>query len=157
MRNRIMNLHTQHPKNKLSSFPLFSRFNDEMSHFLSNKLPVFKSQRERRQWQPDVDVEQRNNEYVVTIDVPGVDIEDIKVYMDEGALNIEGKKESKLRQKLEEFLHIERRCGSFHRCISLPNVAEYKAMKAFYDKGTLEIKVPKVKETKQKTIPVIFD
>ncbi|WP_164735589.1 Hsp20/alpha crystallin family protein [Marinobacter sp. NP-4(2019)] len=149
-------------RKSLSAFPqlpLASQLSEEMNRLMEREFPLLGRHWETLggQWQPDVDIEQKANEYLITVDIPGVDPKDISVSMDNGMLTIEGKRESKVEEKKENYRCIEREYGSFYRSFSLPDAGESDKIKAHVHNGVLEITVPKLESTKQKKIEVHVD
>jgi HSP20 family protein len=141
------------------SLPLFSQLSEEMNRLWERDAPLMSRSWETLggQWNPDVDIEQKEDKYLVTVDIPGVDPKDIKVAMDNGMLTIEGKRESKAEEKRENYRCVEREFGSFYRSFSLPDATEAQKIKAHIHGGVLEVTVPKLESAKQKKIQVVID
>jgi len=140
------------------NLPLFSQLSDEMNRFWSRDS-IF----DRRQsdllgdWQPDIDVEKKNNVYLIRADIPGVNPKDIKVTMDNGNLVIEGNRETNVEETKENYRFIERAYGSFYRNVHLPDASNAKGIEAHCKNGVLEVTVPIAETAKQKKIEVIVD
>jgi HSP20 family protein len=154
-----MNFFKRQQLSNTPQMPLFSRLNEEMNRFFDRDFPALSSRWDvlGGEWQPDIDVEQKSSEYIVRADLPGVDVKDIKVAMDNGMLTIEGKRETKAEENKENFRCIERSYGSFYRSFALPEAVVEKNIKAHCHNGVLEITVPKAKSAKLKEIPIISD
>ena len=154
-----MNLFKRQPLTTTPQLPLFSRLNEEMNRFFESDFPSLTGRWDvlGGQWQPDIDIEQKSNEYVVKADLPGVEVKDIKVSMDNGMLTIEGKRESKVEENKENYRCIERSYGSFFRSVALPDAVVEENIKAHCHNGVLEVIVPKEKSAKLKEIPIISD
>ena len=108
-------------------------------------------------WQPDLDIEQKKNMYVVRADLPGVEPENIKVTLDNGNLVVEGKRETKVEEHKGNFRRVERVYGSFYRCVNLPDASDAKDVEAHCKNGVLEIEVPIPASAKHKKIEVMVD
>jgi HSP20 family protein len=97
-----------------------------------------------------VDVADRGEEYVVTVDLPGYDTADIDLTIAEGTLRIEGERadESALETADEtgrgRYLRRERTRQSVNRRIRLPEPVEEESVSASYDNGVLTVRLPKV-------------
>jgi len=83
---------------------------------------------------------QEGDELVVRGEVPGVDPDDIDVSVDKGLLTIRAERES--RTESEDGYRSEFRYGSFARVIGLPQGASEEDIKASYEDGILEVRVP---------------
>jgi HSP20 family protein len=104
---------------------------------------------------PSIDVRDRNDELLVTAEVPGLTDKDVELFVDNGILTIRGEK--KLDQ--EEKGYSERFHGRFERQIPLPaNVDEQHCRADFHD-GLLTIHLPKSREAEEsrKKIPINAD
>jgi HSP20 family protein len=105
-------------------------------------------------WAPPVDISERTDAYVVTVELPGVKVEDLEIAFQDGLLTIQG--ERSLAQDLtDEQFHVrERRYGLFRRSITLPLHVQADAIEASTEDGVLQVVVPKVEEVQPKRIEV---
>ncbi len=108
---------------------------------------------ERRPWRHrlargtfKLDVQEKDSEYHIEADLPGVKKEEIKVDLDDGMLTISVEREEKIDEEKKNYVHRERRYRSMQRSIYLAN-AKAEGIKAKLDAGVLNISVPK--EAKQ--------
>jgi len=110
----------------------FNRF-DQSSHF--NKL--FKN----KQFSPQIDVREEAERFVVKVDLPGVDNENVNVSLNEQTLTINGSIDQKKEQKDEQgrVISRERRSGKFNRVLTLPVPLKQDGMSTQVEKGVLEI------------------
>lgn len=153
-----MSLFKHQPLATMPQLPMFSQLSDEMNQFFGRDLPLFSRQTDLSDWQPAMDIEQKDNLYIVKADIPGVDPKDIKVAMENGNLIIEGKRESKAEENNKNYRRVERHFGSFYRCINLPDASdEHKKIEAHCNKGVLEVTVPKISTAAQKKIEIKVD
>jgi HSP20 family protein len=103
---------------------------------------------------PALDITESENEYVVTVELPGVKKEDLSVELNEGVLSIHGEKKSEREEKKERTHWVERSYGSFSRAFTLPpNVAGDRIDASFQD-GVLTLRLAKAEAAKPKTIAV---
>lgn len=103
---------------------------------------------------PPVDVAETNEGFEVTVELPGMKPEDVKVEVKEGRLYISGEKKEEKEEKGKTFHRLERFHGEFHRVLALPaNVDEGKVSAMFAD-GVLKVDIAKAEEAKPKNIPV---
>lgn len=129
--------------------PLFSGLS-ELHHALDrlfnrNFLEMEKDfpSMEMTHWVPKVDVKEKNGQYIVRADIPGVSVKDIEVSLDNDMLIIKGKKETETKEEKENYVRIERSAGSFYRSIHLPDVTDSSKVTAKSKNGVLEIAIPK--------------
>ena len=105
-------------------------------------------------WTPAVDIAERDNEYVVKVDLPGVEKDDVKITLVSGVLTIRGEKKQENESKTGSFHRIERSYGSFQRSFTLPSSVRNDGIDAVYKDGILTITLPKAEEAKPKQIEV---
>lgn len=97
-------------------------------------------------WRPSVDISERENEYKISVEIPGVNENDIKLNVDGDQLVISGEKHQEERSGEEgKFHRIERRYGSFYRSLALPHDANAQDIQASFKDGVLDISVPRDK------------
>jgi len=106
------------------------------------------------QWTPQVDIREEDNRFVILVDLPGIDPDDVEIMMDKGILSIKGERKSDIEEHGERYSRIERRYGMFHRRFALPDSADPEAITAQGHNGVLEISIPKRPETTPRRIPV---
>lgn len=104
---------------------------------------------------PFIDIAETDKEVVATVDMPGLNKEDIKINLTEDRLEISAETKQDEEKKEKGYIYKERRSGSYYRSISLPSSIDSDNAKASYNNGVLEIKMPKT-EIKKK-IPLKID
>jgi len=93
---------------------------------------------------PDVDIEENDDAYIVTMDAPGIEKGNVKVSLENGVLTIKGTREEINEEKEgDKVLRSERRQGSFQRVFSLPGPVDEASMKTELDNGILKITIKK--------------
>jgi HSP20 family protein len=90
----------------------------------------------------------------VTVELPGVDLDDLEITLEGGVLTIQGERHFAHDSSEQQFHRIERRYGAFRRAITLPAHVQADAVEATIEDGVLELVVPKVEEAKPKRIEV---
>jgi len=105
-------------------------------------------------WAPAVDVHETEDEIVVTADIPGMNEKDLDVRVENNMLTISGERTAEKNVKEDNYLRVERSCGSFSRNFALPNTVNTESVAAAYSNGVLTVKLPKREETKPKQIPI---
>ncbi|HEX7043428.1 MAG TPA: Hsp20/alpha crystallin family protein [Burkholderiales bacterium] len=104
---------------------------------------------------PAMDIKERENEYVVRADLPGVRKEDISVTLENGLLTIAAERKAEEVQKEgERELRRECRYGRYVRSLRLGTQIDEKKVKASYRDGVLELTLPKAEEVKPRKIEV---
>jgi HSP20 family protein len=108
---------------------------------------------------PNVDVQEQNNEIIVTADVPGMDRNDIKLEItDNNVLEITAQKKSEKKEGEEAkgYLRHERSYMGFYRAIQLPAEVDKSKARATYNNGVLSVTMPISKKPEEKisTIPI---
>ena len=101
---------------------------------------------------PSIDVKDKDNELLVTAEVPGLTDKDVELFVDNGMLTIRGEKKA----EHEERGYSERFFGKFERQIPLPSGVDEQNCRADFRDGLLTIHLPKTKEAEQarKKIPI---
>ena len=104
---------------------------------------------------PSIDVKDKDNELLVTAEVPGLTDKDVELFVDNGMLTIRGEKKA----EHEERGYSERFFGKFERQIPLPSGVDEQNCKADFHDGLLIIHLPKSKEAEEsrKKIPINTD
>jgi HSP20 family protein len=109
-------------------------------------------------WQgaPPVDFVERDNEYEVTAELPGLDQKDVEVKLVNGALVISGEKKTEREEKGEGRFFSERRYGSFKRSFRLPENIDPDQIQASFEKGVLKVTLAKAAQarTEEKKIEI---
>jgi len=106
-------------------------------------------------WAPALDISERKDAYLVTVELPGVEADDLDITMEDGLLTIQGERQFTSESSSEQQFHrIERRYGAFRRSITLPAQVQAEQIEASFDNGVLQIVVPKMEEAKPKRIQV---
>lgn len=90
-----------------------------------------------------LDVSGNNNEYEVSIDLPGFSEDDIEIELNGNILTVKGQKEEKNESKEKQYYRIERSSGSFQRTLSLPEDANRDDISANMKNGLLVITIPR--------------
>ena len=107
------------------------------------------------EWSPTVDIEENDDNFKVTADLPGVNKDDIEVRLDNGVLSITGEKRvDKETGKGTKQHRTERFRGSFSRRFSLPTAIDAEKVNADYKDGVLTLAIPKVETEKPKSIEI---
>ncbi|MDP7643510.1 MAG: Hsp20/alpha crystallin family protein [Anaerolineales bacterium] len=102
----------------------------------------------------DVDVEESEDEYVLTASVPGVTAEDLSIEVEDGVVSISAQVSSEKETDKNGYLVRERKMGGFRRRLRLPAVLEAGEACAALENGVLTLTLPKAAEAKPRRIAV---
>jgi HSP20 family protein len=105
-------------------------------------------------WAPALDISERKDAYLVTVELPGVKTEDVEIMAEDGLLTIQGERHPADDPAAEKVHRAERRYGPFRRLITLPRHVQADAIEATSQDGVLQILVPKAPEMHAKRIQV---
>ncbi|HDZ36277.1 MAG TPA: Hsp20/alpha crystallin family protein [Thermococcus sp.] len=100
--------------------------------------------------EPFVDIFDRGDKFVITVELPGVKKEDIKLRVTEDTVYIEAQMRREKELEKEGAVRIERYYSGYRRVIRLPEEVIPEKAKARYNNGVLEIEIPKKTPTKTK-------
>src|SRR5918995_1987682 len=105
-------------------------------------------------WAPALDISERKDAYLVTVELPGVEADDLDITLEDGLLTIQGERHFAHDSSEQQFHRVERRYGAFRRAITLPAHVMADGIQASADNGVLQILVPKMEEATPKRIQV---
>ena len=97
---------------------------------------------------PETDIKDTGDMLIITMDIPGVNKEDIKIRMDEDWLEVNAKREVEKTKENEGYFVSERNYRGFYRKIALPEQVIPEKTKAKYHNGVLGIIAPKAESVK---------
>jgi HSP20 family protein len=103
---------------------------------------------------PAIDVVEKDDAFVVTCDLPGVEMKDLEVNIANNVLTIKGEKKDSREVKDAKVYRQESWFGSFQRTLSLPDIVDPDKIEAVMKDGVLKITLPKKEEVKPKQIAV---
>ena len=90
----------------------------------------------------------------MTVELPGVKLDDLQITLEDGLLTIQGERHFANDSSEEQFHRVERSSGAFRRSITLPAQIMADEVDASMEDGVLRILVPKAEETRPKRIQV---
>lgn len=95
---------------------------------------------------PAVDIVQKDSEFEMTVELPGLDFKDVEVKLSNNSLVIKGAKTSANEETKDDRYLSERRYGAFSRSFTLPDYIDRSKIDASFARGVLTIRLPKTKE-----------
>jgi HSP20 family protein len=105
-------------------------------------------------WTPAVDIYEDNDTFLLKLELPEMNKEDIKVNLNENVLAISGERRFENEDKRDGYHRVERSYGQFYRSFTLPPNINTEAINAEYKDGVLRLSLPKREEAKPKQISV---
>ena len=126
----------------------------EMEETFGRFFPASSEERGGYPWTPAVDMVDEKDAIVVKVDLPGLDQKDIEVTVQDGTLTIRGERKEEKEEKKDNYYCSERSYGAFLRSLPLPQGVEADQVKATFKNGVLQVRLPKAKEAKGKTVEI---
>jgi HSP20 family protein len=126
--------------------PGFRQMQETLSRFLTEPSS--------RPWTPSVDILETENELIVKMDAPEVDLKDVDIRLENHTLTVKGERKFEKREDSKAYHRIERSYGSFARTFTLPDTVDTEHVRADYKDGVLNIVLPKKELAKPRSIKV---
>jgi HSP20 family protein len=128
---------------------------DEVSNRLARLFDDSSLHRGDGLWAPPVSVSETADELIFTAELPGLSEDQVNIDLENDLLTISGEKTEERTEGEESKYHLwERSYGSFRRSFSLPRAVNAAKAEAHFDKGVLEIRLPKAPEAKGRRIEI---
>jgi HSP20 family protein len=105
-------------------------------------------------WLPHVNLAETENEYLVTVDLPGMTRDAIDVELVQGDLWITGERRPESEEAGKTYHRVECAYGTFRRMVRLGDAVDSERVDAEYKEGVLRITVPKVEAAKPHRIEI---
>ena len=107
-----------------------------------------------RRWLPPMDLIETPDHYVLRADLPGLSDGDVNVQLEANVLTISGERKAEHEDQQEGYYRLERAFGAFSRSLTLPDGVDPDGIQAHFDRGVLEIRIPKPEQKKPKTVQI---
>lgn len=98
------------------------------------------------------DLEETDDAFVVTVDLPGVDKDDVDVQLEGRRLAVTA--ERKERERVGILRRRTRHVGTFHHEVVLPGEVADEEVEAELDRGVLSLRLPKAESSRRRRIPI---
>jgi len=105
-------------------------------------------------WFPPTDVCEDKNGLEITMELPGVRAEDVKLSLENNVLTVRGEKRQDSEERTDRVHRFERSYGMFERSFALPSTVDPDKVDARYENGVLVINIPKAERARPREIPV---
>jgi HSP20 family protein len=105
-------------------------------------------------WNPSVESFVEDGTMVIRADLPGVEPQNVDVSVTGNTLTISGSREATKEEKERDYMYREMSYGSFERTMPLPAGIDRDSIKASYNNGVLELRMPLPKELTSRKVPI---
>jgi HSP20 family protein len=107
-----------------------------------------------RRWVPAMDLVEAGDHFVLRADLPGMSEDDVSIEFEDGTLTLSGERKAEHEETKEGFHRVERSFGTFSRSLTLPKGVDADAVTASFDRGVLEVRIPKPEQKKPRRIEI---
>jgi HSP20 family protein len=105
-------------------------------------------------WEPLVDVVEGDDEFLFKFDLPGMKLDEIQVTVEGDFLVISGERQWEVDEEKKRVHRVESHYGSFRRELRLPHKVDPDRVKATFNKGVLEVRMPVLEIAKPRVVEV---
>ena len=107
-----------------------------------------------RRWVPAMDLVESGDHFVLRADLPGMGEDDVNIEFEDGTLTVSGERKAEHEARDEGFYRVERAFGAFSRTLTLPKGIDPEAITASFDRGVLEVRIPKPEARKPRKLQI---
>ena len=107
-----------------------------------------------RRWLPPMDLIETDDHFVLRADLPGLSEEDVAIEFEDNVLTVAGERKTEHEDEREGYYRMERSFGQFRRSLTLPDGVDADGISAAFDKGVLEVRIPKPEERKPRRVAI---
>ena len=107
-----------------------------------------------RRWAPAMDLVETDDHFVLRADLPGMGEDDVKIEIEDTTLTVSGERKAEHESGGEGYYRVERAFGTFARTLTLPQGVDPEAVTANFNRGVLEVRVPKPEARKPRRIEI---
>jgi HSP20 family protein len=108
----------------------------------------------QRRWIPAMDLVETDDDLVLRADLPGLSEENVNIEVEDNVLTISGERKAEHEERKEGYYRVERASGSFSRSLTLPEGIDPERVRASFDRGVLEIRIPKPEQRKPRKVTI---
>lgn len=106
---------------------------------------------------PPVDIKDSESEVVFTMDIPGMQQENIQIEITGDTLSVRAQRETEAKTNANGYVQVERSWGTFQRSFSINVPIKTDQVKAHYKDGVLTVRLPKADEATPKRVDISID
>jgi len=133
---------------------LQNEMNRLFSTFFDQSSPSGGSHGMSRRWMPAMDLVETSEQYVLRADLPGLSDGDVNVQLEDNVLTISGERKVEHEEQPADYYRLERASGAFSRSLTLPDGVDPDTVQGHFDRGVLEIKIPKPEQKKPRQVQI---
>src|SRR5947209_18938807 len=111
-------------------------------------------QSQPQRWVPAMDLVEADDNFLLRADLPGLSEQDVNIELRDNTLTIAGERKAEHEQRERGWYRVERQFGQFSRSLSLPEGVDPDAVEARFDRGVLEVRIPKPEARKPRRISI---
>ena len=107
-----------------------------------------------QRWVPAMDLVESDDHFLLKADLPGLAEDDVNIEIRDNTLTISGERKSEYERKERGWYRVERSTGAFSRSLSLPEGVDADGVTAHFEKGVLEVRIPKPEQRKPRRVQI---
>jgi HSP20 family protein len=107
-----------------------------------------------RRWVPATDLLEKDDHFVLRADLPGMGEDDVSIEVQDNTLTVSGERKAEHEEHNRGWYRVERSFGRFSRSLTLPEGVDPDAVTAGFDRGVLEVRIPKPEERKPRRVQI---
>jgi HSP20 family protein len=127
-------------------------FSQEVNRLVNTLFEPIQGATQR--WVPAMDLVEADDHFVLKADLPGLREDDVTIEVQDNNLTIAGERKAEQERKERGWYRIERQVGRFSRTLSLPEGIDADGIKAAFDNGVLEVRIPKPEQRRPRRIAI---
>jgi HSP20 family protein len=125
-------------------------FSNEVTRLFNTLFEEGQAQR----WVPAMDLVESEDHFLLKADLPGLGEEDVNIEIRDNALTVSGERKAEHEHRERGWYRVERSFGQFSRTLTLPEGVDADAVEASFDRGVLEVRIPKPEQRKPRRISI---
>ena len=122
------------------------------SNFFGSAYPSL--YRKGLHWKPPTDFYETDDEFIVILELPQVEVKDVSITFQQGVLSIRGVRKAMPPVERRRYHKMEIHYGLFEQKIPLPGEIDLDGLEAHYKNGFLEIRLPKVQMSLSNSVDI---
>jgi HSP20 family protein len=127
-------------------------FSQEVNRLFNTLFDAGEASSQR--WLPAMDLVEADDHFVLKADLPGLGEDDVSIEIQDNTLTVSGERKSESEQHGRGWYRVERQFGRFSRSLTLPEGIDAEAVSASFDKGVLEVRIPKPEQRKPRRVQI---
>ncbi len=129
-------------------------FSSEISRLFDTLFDPSTTANRAQRWAPAMDLVEAEDHFLLKADLPGLGEDDVAIEVQDNVLTVSGERKTEHERKERGWYRLERSFGRFSRSLTLPEGVNAEAISASFDKGVLEVRIPKPEERKPRRISI---